>query len=214
MSDLRTLLASVDERPIEASDGRMLGADSLLQAIVTALYSEASWPYLTIALDEVLQGGADTAFLLVDAYFERVDGVYLSNLTEAFRAYNCMDYPRDATDEEIAASEALLAEKAPTIAPYWAGPNPCDAWPYEPTGVREAIAAEGAAPIVVIGTTNDPATPYDQAVTLAEQLSSGVLLTRVGEGHGAYNLGNSCIDAAVQAYFLQGEVPADGTRCE
>ena len=70
-----------------------------------------------------------------------------------------MDYPDDTTPEQEAAADARIAAEAPTIAPYWCGPDPCDVWPYPPTGVREPITAEGAAPIVVVGTTNDPATP-------------------------------------------------------
>jgi hypothetical protein len=87
-------------------------------------------------------------------------------------------------------------------------------WPYPATGVREPIAAEGAAPIVVVGTTNDPATPYEWSVSLAEQLASGVLVTRVGEGHTGYNKGNACVDGAVESYLIDGTVPEDGLRCE
>ena len=214
MADLGTLLASVDRSPLPASDGRELGSDSLMMAIVAALYSEDSWPYLTVALTDVLEGNADVALQLADFYYGREDGEYTDNSTEAFRAYNCMDYPADSTPEQEASAEALLAAKAPTIAPYWSGPDPCEVWPYPPTGVREPITAEGAAPIVVVGTTNDPATPYEWSVSLAEQLSSGVLVTRVGEGHTGYNKGNDCVDRAVEAYLLRGTVPEDGLRCE
>lgn len=214
MADLGTLLASVDRSPLPAADGRELGADSLLTAIVTALYSQDSWSYLTIALADVLQGDPEVAFQLVDFYYAREGGQYTDNSTEAFRAYNCMDYPADSTPEQEAAADALLAEKAPTVAPYWSGPDPCDAWPYPPTGVREPITAVGAAPIVVVGTTNDPATPYEWSVSLAEQLSSGVLVTRVGEGHTGYNKGNLCVDSAVEDYLIDGTVPQDGLRCE
>ena len=214
LADLGTLLASVDRRPIQASDGRMLGADSLTTAIVAALYSQDSWAYLSIALADVLQGNADVAFQLVDFYYSRQNGVYSDNSTEAFRAYNCMDYPDDATQEQKDASDAKIAAEAPTIAPYWLGPDPCDVWPYPPTGVRERITAEGAAPILVVGTTNDPATPYAWSVALAEQLSSGVLITRVGEGHTGYNKGNGCVDSAVESYFVSGTVPQTDLRCE
>lgn len=214
MADLGTLLASVERSPLKASDGRELGADSLMTAIVAALYSEESWPYLTMALSDALQGNPDTAFQLADFYYSRENGAYSDNSTEAFRAYNCMDYPVDTSPEDLAAAQATLAEKAPTVAPYWFGPDPCEVWPYPPTGVREPIVAEGAAPIVVVGTTNDPATPYEWAVSLADQLSSGVLVTRVGEGHTGYNKGNDCVDQAVEAYLLKGTVPEDGLRCE
>ncbi|MGZ0713036.1 alpha/beta hydrolase (plasmid) [Coraliomargarita sp. W4R53] len=214
MTDLGTLLASADRSPLEGSDGRMLGADTLLTAIIAALYSEDSWSYLSSALTDVLEGNPELAFTLADFYYNRSDGIYLDNQTEAFSAYNCLDYPNDSTPEDEAASQALLDAEAPTVAPYWAGPDGCDEWPYPPSGVRERITAEGAAPIVVVGTTNDPATPYEWSVSLAEQLSSGVLVTRVGEGHSGYNKGNVCVDDAVETYLIDGTPPQDGLRCE
>jgi hypothetical protein len=207
-------LASVDARPLPASDGRELGADSLLTAIIAALYSVDNWQFLTQALTDVLQGDPEFAFLLADFYYNRENGEYGDNSTEAFRAYNCMDYPDTDDPAAVEASDALIAAKAPTVAPYWSGPDPCAAWPFPPTGVREPIAAEGAAPILVVGTTNDPATPYEWSVSLAEQLASGVLVTRVGEGHTGYNKGNACVDDAVERYLLDGVVPEDGLRCE
>ncbi|WP_239453283.1 MULTISPECIES: alpha/beta hydrolase [Microbacterium] len=214
MADLGTLLASVDRDPLPNADGRMLGADTLMTAIVRPLYAESTWPYLTTALTDVLQGDPAFAFLLADDYNSRVEGQYIDNGTEAFNAYNCMDYPLDTTEETQAEADALLAAEAPTIAPFWGGSDPCEVWPYPPTGVREPIAAEGAAPIVVVGTTNDPATPYEWSVSLAEQLSSGVLVTRVGEGHTGYNKGNECVDAAIETYLLEGTPPDGDLRCE
>jgi pimeloyl-ACP methyl ester carboxylesterase len=215
MADLGTLLAAVDRSPLPAADGRLLGADTLLTAIVVALYSQESWPYLSAALTDALQGDPEIAFQLADFYYNRENGTYLDNSTEAFRAYNCMDYPLEQSEEVIAASNARIAAEAPTIAPYWTGaPDPCVSWPYPATGTRGEIAADGAAPIVVVGTTNDPATPYEWSVALAEQLSSGVLVTRVGEGHTGYNKGNACVNAAVETYLLEGTVPEDGLRCE
>lgn len=213
MADLGALLASVDRDPLPAADGRRLGADSLLTAIVSALYSQESWSYLTSALDSALQGDPETAFLLADFYYNRVDGTYLDNQTEAFRAYNCVDYPVDTAETDVAAAEERLRTEAPTVAPYWFGPDACEVWPYPPTGVREPITAEGAPPIVVVGTTNDPATPYEWSVALADQLSSGVLVTREGEGHTGYNKGNDCVDRAVEQYLIDGVVPEDGLVC-
>jgi pimeloyl-ACP methyl ester carboxylesterase len=213
MADLGALLASVDRDPLPAADGRQLGADSLLMAIISALYSQESWPYLTMALDGALQGDPETAFLLADFYYNREGGVYLDNQTEAFRAYNCVDYPVDTSESDLAAAEERLRTEAPTVAPYWFGPDACEVWPYPATGVREAIAAEGAPPIVVVGTTNDPATPYEWSVALADQLSSGVLVTREGEGHTGYNKGNDCVDNAVEQYLIDGVVPEDGLVC-
>lgn len=213
MSDVGALLAAVDRSPLPAADGRMLGADTLLTAILLPLYSESNWPALTDMFTDVLQGSAEYAFYLADLYYDRADGEYTTNSTEAFIAYNCMDYPVEDAEEAAAALERLQAE-APTLAPYQEGPDLCEQWPYPPTGVREAITAEGADPIVVVGTTGDSATPYEWAVSLADQLSSGTLITRVGEGHTGYNKGNVCVDQAVEAYFVDGAVLEDEVRCE
>ncbi|MBO0979948.1 alpha/beta hydrolase [Microbacterium sp. SD291] len=213
MADLGALLASVNSAPLESGDGRMLGADSLMTGIIAALYSEESWSYLTQALDEALQGDPSTALLLADFYNGRENGSYLDNSTEAFRAYNCMDYPVEEDPAAEAAIEAKIAEGAPTIAPYWSGPDSCEVWPYPPTGTRGEIHAAGAGPILVVGTTNDPATPYAWSESLAKQLEEGVLITRVGEGHTGYNKGNSCVDEAVEAFLLDDAVPEGGLRC-
>lgn len=214
MTDLGALLASVDATPLKNGDGRMLGADALMTGIIAALYSEDSWSYLTQALDEALQGDPSTAFVLADFYNGRENGAYTDNSSEAFRAYNCMDYPVEDDPDAEAAQKAKIAEGAPTIAPYWEGPDSCEVWPYPPTGTRGEIHATGAAPIVVVGTTNDPATPYEWSESLAGQLDEGVLITRVGEGHTGYNKGNTCVDSAVEAYLVEGTVPEDGLRCE
>lgn len=214
MADLGALLASVDARPLPNGDGRMLGADSLMTGIIAALYSQENWGILTTALESALGGDPSMAFFLADFYNSREDGYYIDNSAEAFRAYNCMDYP---VEEDPAAEDAAMAKiraEAPTIAPYWEGPDACADWPHPPKGTREAIHAPGAPPMLVIGTTNDPATPYEWSVTLAEQLESGVLITRVGEGHTGYNKGNVCVDRAVEAFFLDDTVPEDGLRCE
>lgn len=214
MADLGALLASADRTPLENGDGRMLGADSLMTAIIAALYSEDNWSYLTQALDEALQGDPTTAFVLADFYNGRENGSYIDNSSEAFRAYNCMDYPVEDDPAAEAAIEQKIAEGAPTIAPYWNGPDSCSVWPYPPTGTRGEITAEGAGPIVVVGTTNDPATPYEWSESLAGQLEEGVLITRVGEGHTGYNKGNACVDDAVEAFLIDDVVPEDGLRCE
>ncbi len=214
MTDLGALLASVDARPLQNGDGRMLGADSLVTAIVAALYSQESWRYLTMALEGAFEGDPFMAFFLADFYNGREDGYYLDNSTEAFRSYNCMDYPEENDPAAEEAAMAKIRELAPTIAPYWEGPSTCAVWPHPPTGTREAIHAPGTDPILVIGTTNDPATPYEWSVALAEQLSAGVLITRVGEGHTGYNKGNLCVDRAVESFFVDDIVPDDGLRCE
>ena len=108
----------------------------------------------------------------------------------------------------------LSLKEAPTWGPFlmWSS-QPCGVWPVKATGTREKISAKGAPPIVVIGTTRDPATPYQWAVRLREQLADASLITFDGDGHTAYTRSNACVDDAVDAYYLKGTVPKDGLRC-
>ena len=114
---------------------------------------------------------------------------------------------------------AAIEAAAPTVGKYvsygdWVHIDiACQNWPYPSVVTPHPIVAEGAAPILVLGTTNDPATPYAWAQAMAGQLSSGVLVTRAGEGHTAYGQGNDCIDATVDDYLIEGTVPAADPLC-
>ncbi|MGI9821744.1 alpha/beta hydrolase [Agromyces sp. Marseille-Q5079] len=215
MDEISRLLASVDASPMRGTDGREVGADTLVTAIVYPLYSADSWPYLSQMFDAVMLGDADAALAFADGYYGRnEDGTYNDNSTESFLAINCLDYSYQSDVAVMREKAAGIAAAAPVIGPYFSyGDLGCIQWPVASTAERTAIHAEGAAPIVVIGTTNDPATPYTWAVSLADQLDSGVLLTYEGEGHTAYNKSNECVDGAVEEYFVNGTVPADDTTC-
>ncbi|MDT0158480.1 alpha/beta hydrolase [Microbacterium sp. ARD32] len=214
LQDVQALLAGITRSPLRNGDGRMLTVDTMITGVITAMYNPQSWPYLTKGLTAALQGDPSVMMALADQYNSRgTDGEYLDNTAEAFRAYNCMDYPVEDDKAAEDAAIAQLQEKAPTFAPYWQAPDPCEAWPHPPTGVREKIIAAGSGPIVVVGTTNDPATPYAWAESLADQLQNGVLVTRVGEGHTGYNKGNACVDDAVEKFLIEGKAPKDGLRC-
>ncbi|MBG6239451.1 pimeloyl-ACP methyl ester carboxylesterase [Mycetocola sp. CAN_C7] len=216
LTTIGALLASVGETPITAEDGRKLGSNSLLTAIIYPLYSpEQGWPLLSEMLADVMNGNADYAFSFADAYNGRnPDGGYADNSTEAFNAYNCRDYTYDADPARMEAEAAQLAEAAPVIGPYFSfGDIGCANWPYADGAPRDEIHAEGASPILVIGATNDPATPYIWAEALAEQLESGVLVTYEGEGHTAYNKGSSCVNDVVDDYLINGTVPDADPEC-
>lgn len=213
MSQIGAQLDQVDEKPIEGSDGRLLHAGTMLTAIITPLYSQDNWGYLDQLFETVAVGNADTAFLLADVYYSRENGEYLDNSTEAFMAINCLDYPSELDNERMREEAAVLADIAPTIGRFQGyGDISCAGWPQQAAGDRVAVTAEGADPILVIGTTGDPATPYKWAESLAQQLDSGVLVTYVGEGHTAYGE-NTCVNDAVHDYLLQGVVPESDPQC-
>ncbi|WP_228545896.1 alpha/beta hydrolase [Microcella flavibacter] len=208
------LYAQLDDEPIPAADGRQFTGSTLDIAIATALYDEGSWPFLSDMFTELRDGVADTGFLLADFYYGREDGEYVDNSLEAFIAINCLDYPVERDPATIVEQNAAIAEAAPvTTDPSPLGDVVCQNWPYESDAALEPVSAEGAPPILVVGTTGDPATPYEWAVSLSEQLASGVLLTYDGEGHIAYDEGDPCINDLVDAFLLEGAVPAGATVC-
>jgi len=201
--------------PLTHSDGRVLDDSMFRTAMVTTLYSQQNWSFLTQLFVEVSQNQTDTAMFLVDFYFDRVNGEYQDNSMEAFIAINCLDYPVESNKEVIADQARQLREAAPyTARPKGFGDLVCQNWPHPPRLEKGPVRGVGANPVVILGTTGDPATPYNWAVSLAEQLENASLLTFVGEGHLAYRNNNPCINNPVDAYFLTGVVPPDGLRCE
>lgn len=215
MSDIRALLDAVDAKPIRATDGRKLGGNSLLTAIVYPLYSRDAWDALSKMFASVKSGNADLAMQFADGYYGRnADGTYRDNSSEAFIAITCLDYPVNADVATMTAQRAELEAAAPTIGTYFAyGDLQCAEWPGANPPARAPATSTTTAPIVVIGTTNDPATPYQWAVNLASELPTAVLVTYNGEGHTAYNKSNACVSSAVDDFFVKGIVPQSGLTC-
>ena len=212
---IAALLAQVDAHPIAAQDGRKLGADTLVTAIIAPLYSKASWKHLTqLFAETMVNGKAETAFALADWYNERTDkGTYKSNQTEAFMAVTCLDSPTsDPTTWDAQARE--LQAMAPLIGKYFTFSEAgCSVWPFKAVITTGRLTDTGPSPILVIGTTGDPATPIAWADSLAKQLTNGRLIRLSGEGHTGYNKGVSCVDAIVDAYLLGTTEPAVSATC-
>ena len=215
MTEIRAMFEGLDVSPLRASDGRLLGSGAMFNALILPLYSQSTWSYLTELFVEVFSGEADLAFQLADSYYGRnTDGTFLDNSTEAFIAINCLDYKPTSTRQTLHDEAAELARLAPVLGPQMSyGGTSCADWPFPSTRERVPIAASGSAPIVVVGTTNDPATPYEWAQALAGQLENGYLVTYEGEGHTAYNKSNSCVNDAVDNYFIDGKVPETDPMC-
>ena len=214
MARISQLLAEVDATPIATADGRQLGSSTMITSIVYPLYDATAWTYLSNMFAEVMAGKSDLAMQFADAYNGlQADGTYKDNSTEAFMSINCLDYPVTTDAATIAAQNTRLAAEAPVIGPYWTyGDIGCEVWPDQSTRTPHAVTAEGAPPILVVGTTGDPATPYKWAEALASQLSTGQLITYVGQGHTAYG-SSSCVKGIVDAYLLTGTSPTSDPRC-
>jgi len=217
MARLRAFLTSLDAKPLPLSDpfvkGLTEGWGSL--GIAAAMYDQGQWPQLTVALREAFGGRAGALMKLAESYADRSSkGTYDGNLMQVIYAVNCLDRS-DSTDLAHYESEARsLSAKAPTWGPFLAWSTmPCGYWPVSANNAPKKIVAPGSGPIVVVGTTRDPATPYRWAQGLASELQNGRLITFNGDGHTAYTRSNSCVDDAVDAYLLKGRAPPDGLKC-
>lgn len=216
LAQVAEVVAKAEASPLPTSSGAEVNGTLAWYGVVVTLYDDQSWPYLTMALEEAMSSGTgDTLLELANFYLDRTtDGTYTANANIAFQAINCLDYPMVVREyDDMVAFADQVAAVAPTFGRDFAMAVGCETWPFPATGERKPITAEGADPILVVGTTGDPATPYEWAVALADQLASAELLTWEGEGHTAYGRGGPCVSDVVETYLLEGELPAGGASC-
>lgn len=216
MRRLRELLSRLDDAPLPTGDPERPLTEGLGSlGIAVAMYDQGYWPTLREALASAFGGEGAELLQLADVYTERrSDGGYPTNQNTVIYAINCLD--RSDTDglAEVKATVTQFTAQAPTWGAFLAWSElPCSYWPAQGTFAPGPITASGSGPIVVVGTTRDPATPYQWAVGLSEQLADGHLITYDGDGHTAYLRGSRCVDKAVDAYLVKGSVPKTGLRC-
>ncbi|MFI0814545.1 alpha/beta hydrolase [Streptomyces sp. NPDC021098] len=212
-----TLLKKLDKKPLETDSGRKLTQGGALGGIAAALYSEDSWKYLTLGLQEAMTLGKGNLLLaMADSMSGRDDQGRYSNITAANTAINCADEKKRYTVSEVKERLSRFRTTSKVFGDYLAWSLlACTGWPVDGTANTPDVSAEGSAPVLVVGNTGDPATPYEGARTMARRLGRGVgvEVTYRGQGHGAYNSGNACMTRTVDAYLLDGKVPAGGTTC-
>lgn len=210
-----TLLSSLDENPLPTDHGRELTEALAWTAVIGPQYAPAdAWDWLIMGLEEAVDGDGTSLMDIADWFNGRnPDGSYEDNLTEAYWAITCSD--NGPTTES---PETLLAQYNnidPLFGPMFAwSEGGCYNWPFDRGIDLSDVSAPTADPIVVIGTTYDPATPDAWAKSLAAQLEVGVYVNFNGDGHTAYKSGSKCIDDLVDAFFIDGVVPAANTSCE
>jgi pimeloyl-ACP methyl ester carboxylesterase len=213
---LEAMLVRANSVPLASQLGTGQVADGalLLDGVIGALYSKSAWPDLKSGLSRAFGGDGTVLVQLANLLLleRNPDGTY-SNLIDADTAISCVDRPWPRSLAVWQAQAAAAGRAAPLFGPpnVW-GNLPCAYWPVPPAPLPR-ITAAGAPPILVVGTTRDPATPYRWARALAADLSSGVLLGRNGDGHTAYGEGSACVDTIVNAYLISLKVPRGGTVC-
>lgn len=216
LGKIKSFLRSLETRPIPTKDGRELNAWSANTGLIMPLYSEDFWPQLSQAFVEAFDGDGTTFIDLADTYNDRgANGKYTSNLMEANIAISCLDARQSSDDASMAKQNSRMLAASPTLGRYWQfGALTCEQWPYPVSARPSDYRAKGSAPILVVGTTGDPATPYEQAVAVATKvLQNGHLVTYNGEGHTAYGRSNECVANTVDNYFIKGTVPKQDPDC-
>ena len=196
--------------------GRKLTIAGGITGLIMTLYSDDYWQYTTTAFTNAFAGDGTLFLQLADFYNDRdANGTYGSNQLEANLAVSCLDGRSNASAAAMKAQNAKLQKMSPFFGRYWLnGALGCEQWPYKIAAKPKSYAATGSAPIIVVGTTGDPATPYWQAQNLANKiLDNAQLVTFNGEGHTAYGRSNECIVKNIDAYLIDGTVPSSDPDC-
>ena len=206
---LLALIQQTADQPLPAAGGVTAGPGTIYSTLLAGLESQSSWPSLAGALAGAATGNGSAASSISGRY----DRGGSSNGADAERAIDCLDHPTDRNPSSYPALAAAAARSAPVFGPLlsW-GLLTCATWPALPTRTPAPASDPGAPPILVVGTTGDPVTPYQWAVSLAGELTGGVLLTWQGQSHVAFFY-SSCVRAAYESYLVTGVSPPAGTTC-
>ncbi|MDQ1428823.1 MAG: hypothetical protein QOK39_2299 [Acidimicrobiaceae bacterium] len=207
------LIARIAANPLPAGGGRTLGPGEAFFGVAQELYDQSTWAGLASGLSQAEAGDGSLLLQYSDEYTQRDPSGAYSNALEANNAVSCVDQPWPRDPNALRTAAVTAKQRAPEfgIADLY-GALPCTGWPAPATSAPHVITAAASPPIVVVGSTGDPATPYVDAQALASQLKHGVLLTRVGDGHTGYR-SSACIRTHVDAYLVSLTVPVKGISC-
>ncbi|WP_030320593.1 alpha/beta hydrolase [Streptomyces sp. NRRL B-3229] len=210
------LLADLDRKPIPGIGQRLLTQTAATNGIAQSLYSKDFWQYLVEGLQQAYDGDGRILLLLSDSLNGRSENGEYSNITAANIAINCADDKPRYTAADVERRLPGFRAASPLFGDFlaWSMVS-CTDWAVPGAADHPDVSAAGSAPILVVGNTGDPATPYEGARKMVEALGPGVgvELTYKGQGHGAYDSKNGCVRKAVDGYLLNGRVPAAGTVC-
>ncbi|GGW32773.1 peptidase [Streptomyces lucensis JCM 4490] len=210
------LLGDLERKPIPGIVPRQLTQTAATNGIAQALYSKDFWEYLTEGLEQAYDGDGKILMLLSDSMNGRGENGEYSNIAAANIAINCADEKPRYTADQVERKLPEFRAASPLFGDYLAwGMLSCTDWAVPGAADHPDVSAPGSAPILVVGNTGDPATPYEGARKMVEALGEGVgvQLTYQGQGHGAYDSKNKCVQSAVNGYLLDGKVPKPGMVC-
>lgn len=210
---LNDLMARLDATPINVGS-RQLTRNLAMTGLLQTLYDQSLWTYLDQGLVAAGRGDGRILLFFADYYNKRnADGTYDAIQNGGFAAAFCVDFP-SPSDVSYYDSLGPTYEKASPFFGKWFqyGNLLCGDWPVKLKGSRTPLPIQDAPPILLVGGTNDPATPYVDAQSVNRQISGSILLTRQGNGHTSYG-SSACSHAAEDAYLIDLTLPAVGTVC-
>ncbi len=217
LKQIKSFLQSARIKPLVGRPSRQLTESLAITGIAASLYDPAGgWPLLKRALSNAIKHG-DPAdfFFLADSYNQRdTNGHYVSNQTDISEVIGCLDSKDPRSLSQIEADAKVFSAAAPFFGPYltYSGLS-CLYWQAQPV-VEPSFSNIRSNPLLVIGTTRDPATPYQWAKGLHKVLLNSTLITLNGDGHTGANRGSSCVDKAMNNYLLTGRSPAHDITCD
>jgi pimeloyl-ACP methyl ester carboxylesterase len=211
---IRQFLDQVDRKPLPGAPNRQLTEGYAMLGIWQPLYYRSEWGILDSSLKAGFAGNGAPLLSLADYYTERGPRAFKNNSTQLLYAINCLDHDDGIPSSQVASLDPEFEKASPTFGRAFAYTlSACQSWPVHTGRTGKPVHAPGAAPIMVVGTTRDPATPLAGARGLVRQLDDAVLVTRDGDGHTAYHQGSSCVDRTIEAYLVSGTVPKKEVDC-
>lgn len=205
--------AELDTKPIQGVGGKTLNQNDAVLGVAAFLYSgEQAYTTLLSAITFARSAKMVDYLIMAGDFLKGKDenGNY-TPMAFSFPAIACADSPDDGK-ANVQKHWDEAKKKAPIFGNYMGPGLQCTFWSAKPMDQLK-LTAKGSPPILVLGATGDPATPYQQAQWMADQLDNGVLLTWKGAGHGVYSLGNNCAKDAVRKFVNDNVVPKDKTVC-
>ncbi|WP_405896242.1 alpha/beta hydrolase [Streptomyces sp. NBC_00727] len=208
----------LEKKPAPAGGGRTLDADDLAYAVSDHLdLGTDGWPTLAKALTALIDDndGRPLSKGSDDSGSADRSATPPDNSRAALTAITCADSSLRPGGERLDKAEARVEAASPVFGAAWSSSvYLCYDWPFDGEHTTLQVNADGAAPVLVVGGTGDPNTPYSGARHMARALGDGVgvLLTAEEEGHGTYPQ-NRCVKKNVDRYLRTGRTPAPGTVC-
>jgi len=217
LADIQKLLMNSRSNPMKDSSGRKATQSLVITAIAQSLYDpNEGWRDLSKLLSKAItKEDPSVIFELADSYNSRDEsGSYYSNQNDIAIMITCLDWQEPRTVEQMGSDRDAFIKAAPVFGQFlnFAG-LPCKYWKAKPQLPKTQLTKIVTSPIIIIGVTEDPATPYEWSQNLAKVFPNSKLLTLRGEGHTGHNQGNKCVDSAVDSYYLTGKIRTSALIC-